>query len=169
MRTHTNHSDLLSCYRKLMLDIQCSWRGHFHRNMRTPFIFIKTECPLLSDWTNAHPTHKLVRLSPLGNASWRSQHPVGSSESEAKTSSPDICTFPSYSLKLRDWTNAHPTHKLDRLSPLGNASVVPPCAVISYSYLAFLSFPFIFWEGEGGLGMMMCKLRLKTNPPKSQL
>ena len=34
-------------------------------------------------------THKLVRLLPLGNASLRSQRPVGPSESEAKTSSPD--------------------------------------------------------------------------------
>ena len=34
-------------------------------------------------------THKLVWLSPLGNASLGSQRPVGPSESEAKTSSPD--------------------------------------------------------------------------------
>ncbi len=27
MRTHTDYSDLLSCYQKFMQDIQCSWRG----------------------------------------------------------------------------------------------------------------------------------------------
>ena len=41
-------------------------------------IFVKIEHLLLlaivfMNWTNTYPIHKLVRLSPLGNASWVSQ------------------------------------------------------------------------------------------------
>ncbi len=77
---------------------------------------------LFWDYTNGNPTHKLVRLSPLGNANWGPQCPVDPSESEAKTCSPDgvlliILERPLLSAILGlAGLNGYPTHKLVRLA-----------------------------------------------------
>ena len=64
--------------------MSCRSLGIRGQNMHTP------SYRLFWDWTGGYPAHKLVRLSPLGNANWGPQCPLGLSESEAKTCTPSM-------------------------------------------------------------------------------
>ena len=52
---------------------------------------------LFQDRTNGYPSHKLVRMRPLGNATWEPQCPVGPLEWDIKTCTPYgdfLCRIP---------------------------------------------------------------------------